>query len=159
LAWACTTWAPAAEAWAGPARPSVGLRDLLLHAGDLGLDLLDLHALVGRVQLGQHVAGLDDLVVVEQHLGDDAGDARRHRMDVAGNIGVFGFDEVAAAVPHAAAGAMIAASAITPDHDQHALGRSLAGVGGRGAAPAAVPGRPAGRRRTVSARPWFANLP
>jgi hypothetical protein len=46
--------------WPGPGLLDlrIGLQHLLLHAGDLGLDLLDPHALVGRIQLGQHVAGL-----------------------------------------------------------------------------------------------------
>jgi hypothetical protein len=53
LAWACTTWAPAAEAWALACSTWASACAICCcGAGDLGLDLLDLHALVGRIQLG-----------------------------------------------------------------------------------------------------------
>ena len=120
----------------------VGLDDLLLHAGDLGLDLVDPDALVGRIELDQHVAGLDHLVIVEHHLGHHARDTGRHRVHVAGHVGVVGIDEIMAVVPHAPACDQ-RGRGDQANHDQHALGRSLAAVGGDGRGGGA--GRHSGR--------------
>ena len=54
----------------------LGLHHLLLGAGDLRLDLLDLDLLVDRVQLGDDVALAHQLVVLDQHAGDHARNAR-----------------------------------------------------------------------------------
>jgi hypothetical protein len=73
----------------------VGLRDLRLQP-------LDLHGGVGRVQAQQHVAGLDQRVVLHAHLGDDAGHAGGDRVDAAGDEGVVGLHQMLAAPPRAA---------------------------------------------------------
>jgi hypothetical protein len=81
-----------------------------------------------------HVARLDDAGCRPPARGDDAGDARRHRVHVAGDIGVFGFDEVMAAVPHAAAGDDAASAISATTTSTRLLGGVLpaAGAGGRG---------------------------
>ena len=83
----------------------VRLQHLLLGAGDLRGDLLGFHALVEWIEFSDHVALFHHLIIVDEDLGDDAGNARRDRVHVAGDIGVFRFHEIVAAVPHARAGA------------------------------------------------------
>jgi len=54
---------------------------------------------VRRIQLDQQVALLHRLVVLHQHAGHGAGDARRHGGDVAIHLGVVGVFELARVQP------------------------------------------------------------
>ena len=111
----------------------VGLQHLLLGAGDLRGDLLGFHALVEGIEFGNHVALFHDLIVVNKNLGDDAGNARRDGMHVAGHVGVFRFHEIVAAVPHARAGAQgDEDDQAGDDFDTVVRGGGAGGSGGRG---------------------------
>ena len=119
----------------------VRLQHLLLGAGDLRGDLLGFHALVEWIEFSDHVALFHHLIVVDEDLGDDAGNARRDRVHMAGHIGVFRLHEIVAAVPHARAGAQ-------RDEDNQASDDFDAVVGWGGA------GGSGGRGRCGRGRGW-----
>ncbi len=64
--------------------------------GDIGAGLAERRLEVAVVDLRQHLAGLDLLVVADQHLGDVARDLRRDDGGIGLHIGVIGRFQVAA---------------------------------------------------------------
>ena len=70
-----------------------------LRRGDVGLGLVERDLEVAVVDPRQHLAGLDALVVADQHLGQVARDLRRDGRVVGLHIGVVGRDEKAADGP------------------------------------------------------------
>ena len=63
-----------------------------LGGGDIGLGLVERDLEVAVVDPRQHLAGLDGLVVADQHLGEIAGDLGRDGGVVGLDIGVVGRD-------------------------------------------------------------------
>ena len=63
---------------------------------DIGVGLIERGAEIAIVDPGQQLSGLDRLVVRHQHLGEIAGDFRRHDGGIGFDIGVVGRFEVPA---------------------------------------------------------------
>ncbi len=76
-----------------------GLPQLLFGHGDLGLDLVRFHLLVGRIEQRDHIAFAHELVVLDHDAGDDTGDAGGNRVHVAGHVGIIRFNKIVTAPP------------------------------------------------------------
>ena len=63
---------------------------LRLRVGKVRLGLVERDLVVGGVDVGQRIAGLHRLVVVDVDLDDVAGDARAHLVEVAVHLRVVG---------------------------------------------------------------------
>ena len=67
--------------------------------GDVGLGLVERDREIALVDPRQHLAGLDALIVADQHLAEVARDLRRDRGVVGLHVGVIGRDQIPADRP------------------------------------------------------------
>jgi hypothetical protein len=59
-------------------------------ARQFGVGLREACVVVARIEADQHLSGLHALVVLHEHIGDEAVDLRREHRDIAAHVGIVG---------------------------------------------------------------------